>query len=113
MSGRMRHKSMVPFGCFIRRPHYQPESTDMPCGVLLQQYEMPWLFKRDKTQNIFIHRENRSLIALSKCHYPKLKRMYKLQYVSNSLVSAMQSLVKVSTYVQTSVHKATQTRLED
>lgn len=38
--------------------------------------------------------------------------MYKLQYVSNSLVSALQSLVKVSIYVQTSVHKATQNRLE-
>lgn len=34
--------------------------------------------------------------------------MYKLQYVSKSLVSAMQNLVKM----QKSVHKATQTRLE-
>lgn len=48
------------------------DSTDMPCGVLLQQYEMPWLFKETKTKTLFIHRENRSLIALSKCRYPKL-----------------------------------------
>lgn len=99
-------KSMVPFDASLDR---QCEPTDMPCGVLLQQHEMPWLFKR-QTQNI--HRENRSLIASSKCRYPKLKRMYKLQYVSKSLVSAMQSSVKVSTCVQTSVHEATHTRLE-
>lgn len=86
----------------------------MPCGVLLQQYEMPWLFKETNTKHIHPEREreNRSLIALSKCRYPKLKHMYKLQYVSKSLVSAMQSFVKVSTCVQTSVHEATQTRLE-
>lgn len=28
----------------------QCESTDMPCGVLLQQYEMPWLFKETNTK---------------------------------------------------------------
>lgn len=51
-------------------------------------------FLKRQTLNIFIHRENRSLIiALPKCHCPKLKHMYKLQYVSNSLVSAMQRLV--------------------
>lgn len=106
-------KLMVPFGCFIKLSQYQPKVIEQTCHVRFYYSNMRCLgFLRKQTQNILIHRENRSLIALSKCHYSKLKHMYKLQYVSNSLVSALQSLVKVFIYVQTSVHKATQNRLE-
>lgn len=109
-------KSMVPVDVSLD-VHTLPANNvnQQTCRVGFCYSNMRCLgFLKRQTRNIFIHREreNRSLIALSKCHYPKLKHMYKLQYVSKSLVSAMQSFVKVSTCVQTSVHEATQTRLE-
>lgn len=38
----------------------QCESTDMPYRVLLQQYEMPWLFKETNTKHIHPQREQKS-----------------------------------------------------
>lgn len=38
----------------------QCESTDMPRGVLLQQYEMPWLFKETNTKHSHPQREQKS-----------------------------------------------------
>ena len=50
MSGRMRRTQWynLDISLDVHITSQQCESIDMPCGVLLQQYEMPWLFKRDK-----------------------------------------------------------------
>lgn len=53
---------MVPFDVSldVHITSRQCESTDMPCGVLLQQYEMPWLFKETNTKHIHPQREQES-----------------------------------------------------
>lgn len=47
-------KSVVTVRLDVNMAGRQCESTDMPCGVLLHQYEMPWLFffLKRQTQNI-------------------------------------------------------------
>lgn len=53
---------MVPFDVSLDDDvtGQQCESTDMPCGVLLQQYEMPWLFKETNTKHSNPQRERKS-----------------------------------------------------
>lgn len=61
---------------------------------LLQQSEMPWLFKDTNTTHIHPQKETEVLLLHHlNAKSPKLKHIYKLQYVSKSLVSAMQRLV--------------------
>ena len=52
MSGRMRRTQWynLDISLDVHITSQQCESIDMPCGVLLQQYEMPWLFKETNTK---------------------------------------------------------------
>lgn len=67
---------------------------------------MPWLFK--ETTQILTLTGKITLIAISKCHESKVictnHNMYQIVWLS-----AIQSLVIISTFVQTSVDKAIHT----
>lgn len=55
----------------------------MPHGVPLQQLEMPWLFKDTNTTHNHPQKETEVLLLHHlNAKSPKLRHMYKLQYVS-------------------------------